>query len=144
MSTALALAQSLLARAAHPGTPEQEARTSAMILVRRIATEGLELCPTGTALELAMLRAQVAQLNSALSIAQIKLSKKTTEVRSEARRSRSKKVAAKVMTPRRIIRADFASVCTSCGDPFAVGDRVAWRKGEGCLCLNCHRAKVAA
>lgn len=48
MSDAIARVEALLARAAHPGTPEEEARTSAVIAAREIKKKGFTVRPGTT------------------------------------------------------------------------------------------------
>jgi hypothetical protein len=39
----------------------------------------------------------------------------------------------------RIFRSKFAGFCQQCASWFREGETIAWAKGQGALCLACHR-----
>lgn len=40
---------------------------------------------------------------------------------------------------RRVFVSKFRGWCGDCGEPYNVGDSVAWAKGHPTLCAGCHR-----
>ena len=107
----LAKVRALLARAGHPNTPEEEARTSAVIAAKMIYSCGLEV----------NLKSQ-------------------GKLPFDERQPKPKPKAPskpKASSPYRIITTKFDGWCKSCGDPFDVNDVVAWVKDRGCTHYDC-------
>ena len=92
----------LLARAAHPHTPEEEARTSAIIAARMIFASGLQIGASA-----------------------------------EPPSKTSPSPPPRCPKPYRVFTSRFDGWCKSCGEPFDIGDRVAWVKGRGCTHYEC-------
>lgn len=111
----------LLSRAAHPATPEEEARTSAVILCRAIVADRWELCPTGTTES---------------------LKKKAAPPTPRPSQPRRPTNGGPVQTIK--ISAKFAGACRTCGVRHDAGDVIAWRKGAGTWCLDCFEQREAA
>jgi hypothetical protein len=43
----------------------------------------------------------------------------------------------------RVIRSKFDGFCSRCATWFGAGERVAWAKGHGAMCVTCHRRRAA-
>lgn len=45
---------------------------------------------------------------------------------------------------RRVIVSKYSGRCSECASAYEVGHRIAWAKGQGTVCFDCHRGARAA
>ena len=106
----LAKIRALLARATHETTPAEEARTSAHLAARLIVSHGFKIgLSNGHAPP---------------------PPPPPEEPRPRARSSGGMKNYA-------VFTNKYRGRCVSCGAPYAIGDRIAWRRGEGTTHYTC-------
>ena len=105
----------LLERAGHPGTPEEEARTSATLAARLIYAHGYMVSYPATAPPPPPPPPPPPTAAPPAS--------------SYAWKQRAK--------PYRVITSKFSGWCKACGDSFDEGDVVAWYRGRGCTHYDC-------
>lgn len=143
-SAALVRAEALVSRAAHTATPEEEARSCA-VLACRLVSEHKLLAPQGTdkfrlaedALRAANLR--VERLTHLLESA----TKERDALRVEVFQLRAQ---AKTPAHREPARSDGEAVmllskyegrCRVCQETYGEGERVAWKRGRGAVHAQC-------
>ena len=102
----LAKIRALLARATHETTPPEEARTSAHLAARLIVSHGFS----------------IGAASHSNGYAQPP-PPPSPEERPKRSSSREKNYA--------VFSSKYRGRCVSCGSPYAIGDRIAWRRGEG-------------
>lgn len=103
--------RALLARAVHPTTPSEEARTSAHLAVRLIVSNDFTIGANGHA-------------RSAPP-------PPPPPPPPEPKRSRSSGSSYAVLSSK------YDGRCVACAKPYAVGDRITWRRGEGATHYAC-------
>jgi len=89
-------------------TPEEEARTSAVIAARMIYARGFQVAVPGKA-----------------------------PSSPPPREKEPKKASKREPKPYRVFTSRFDGWCRSCDDPFDVGEVVAWIKDRGCTHYDC-------
>ena len=109
----LAKIRALLARATHETTPPEEARTSAHLAAKLIVSHGFSVIGI------------VSHSNG--------YEKPPPTSAQEVKRSRS----AAGMKNYAVFTSKYRGRCVSCGAPYAIGDRIAWRRGEGTTHYTC-------
>ena len=115
----LAKIRALLARATHETTPAEEARTSAHLAARLIVSHGFSV---GAADH---------------SNGHAKAPPPPPEEKPRARSSSREKNYA-------VFSSKYRGRCVSCAMPYAIGDRIAWRRGEGTTHYTCREFWDAA
>lgn len=148
----------LIDRAAHEGTPEEEARTCALMACKQIKQHGLAVgtlfrpngangyaapppynepppqqryvhCPVCGVVKMAGLRCEVCDRNDAEAAREA--AKKREQSKVNYRTSRSGGQTFKQIT------STFTSKCKSCGNLYREGDQVAWSRGNGATHWDC-------
>jgi hypothetical protein len=110
--------RSLISRALHPGTPVEEARTSAVIACRLLAEHG-PLRPDTQPVDLESIEREAFDRGYMEGAAD------------------AKRMASPPVPKRHVIASKYAGRCQSCGGAYRIGESIAWAKGEGAVHVRC-------
>jgi hypothetical protein len=117
----------LIRLATDPAAAEQESRTTALIACRTIRENKLEVCDPDKLGEEYTRGWQDGYEEGVIDGKKL-----------------AKPAPSHAPPSRRIIRARFAGSCRGCGVCWEEGDRIAWSKVAGAVCLECHKGRKAA
>lgn len=155
MSSVLERAKALLARAIHAGTPQEEARSSAVIACKLIAEHGLlgsSSAANASVLQESLLMAsrtingleartrQLMDENRHIYEANKQLAEENARLLREARAERPRPQPVRRIVEPKVIASRYEGRCISCKSWYEVGARVVWRKGKGCMHESCAAA----
>lgn len=147
MSAAIDRMKALVARAVHISTPEEEARSCAIIACRQIHQHGL-LTGGSSVLEeqLRSLERRITELSRDLVQAHRDRDQARAELAVQRARGPGETKASGAAPAGDIVElaSRYEGVCRVCHGPYRVGDRVAWRRGKGAVHPDCRSSWKAA
>lgn len=118
---AVAKVRALIERAVHPSTPEEEARTSALIAAKLIKSSGLEVTtPKGSGPSASTKPPQTDEDD------------RWEAIRRQSHRRRRQREVTWVL-----LVSAYRGRCKSCRLHYEAGDEICWRRGSGATHFDC-------